>query len=143
MYRLLLICALVVSGAVSAISMPQAAAAKAADSQASPSQVTIEGLVRDIACPIQNHEATATHYSKQCLLACARKGSPLIVLTKEGDIYIPVSARMPDVSQRKALMPYLGKYVEIRGTVYERRGVHAIAIEAIREMKNVKLTIEK
>jgi hypothetical protein len=105
------------------------------------SKVTIEGLVRDVACPIQNLEATATHLSMKCLLACARNGSPLVILTKDGDLYLPISEKMPDESQRERLMPFLGKYVRVRGTVYERKGAHAIAIKEIVELKDVHLDI--
>src|SRR5215469_8558602 len=105
-------------------------------------QTTIEGLVRDIACPIQNLEATATHLSMKCLLACARKGSPLIILTKDGELYLPISDKIPDEDQRPRLMPFLGKYIRASGTVYERKGTHAIAINEIVELKNVPLNIE-
>ena len=107
------------------------------------SKASIEGLVRDIACPIQNPEATATHLSMKCLLACARRGSPLVILTKDGDLYFPISDKMPDEDQRQKLMPFLGKYVRVIGTMYERKGTHAIAINEIVEMKNVHLNIEE
>ena len=106
------------------------------------SKAQVEGLVRDIACPIQNLEATATHLSMKCLLACARNGSPLVILTKDGDLYLPISDKMPDEDQRQRLMPFLGKYVRATGTVYERNGTHAIAINKIVELKNVHLNIE-
>lgn len=106
------------------------------------SKATIEGLVRDIACPIQNLEATATHLSMKCLLACARKGSPLGILTKDGDLYLPISHKMPDEDQRDKLMPFLGKYVRVSGTIYERKGTRAIAINEIKELKDVHLTVE-
>ena len=113
-----------------------------ADTRPHGSKTTIEGLVRDIACPVQNHEATATRLSMKCLLACARKGSPLIILTKDGELYLPVSDKMPDEDQRPRLMPFLGKYIRASGTVYERKGTHAIAINEIVELKNVPLNIE-
>ena len=106
------------------------------------SKTTIEGLVRDVACPIQNLEATATHLSLKCLRACARSGSPLVILTQEGDLYFPISDKMPDTDQRQRLRPFLGKYVRVSGTVYERKGTHAIAIGEIKELKGVHLTIE-
>lgn len=109
---------------------------------AAESKETIEGLVRDVACPIQNLEATATHLSMKCLFACARKGSPLVILTKDGDLYLPISDEMPDTDQRQKLMPFLGKYVRVSGTVYERKGTHAIAIGEIKELKDVHLNIE-
>ena len=104
--------------------------------------VVIEGLVRDVACPIQNLEATATRLSMKCLRACAKAGSPIVILTNEGDIFTPISDKMPDTGQRQMLMPWLGKYVRASGMVYERKGTHAIAISKIEEMKDVRLTVE-
>ena len=102
-------------------------------------KVTIEGLVRDIACPIQNHKASATDFNLECAKECAKGGSPLIILTKSGDIYTPMSTAMPDTSQNEKLMPFLGKFVRVSGTVYTRSGTRAITIESIEEMKDVKL----
>lgn len=102
-------------------------------------KVTIEGLVRDIACPIQNHKASATDFNLECAKECAKGGSPLIILTKSGDIYTPMSTAMPDTSQNERLMPFLGKFVRVSGTVYTRNGTRAITIESIEEIKGVKL----
>jgi len=106
------------------------------------SKATIEGLVRDIACPIQNLEATATHLSMNCVLACARNGSPLVILSKDGDLNLPISDKMPDQDQRQTLMPFLGKYVRASVTVYERKGTHAIVIHKIQELNDIHLTID-
>ena len=125
-----------------ASSKPQANSPKNAETVSHESKTTIEGLVRDIACPIQNLEATATHLSMKCLVACARNGSPLVILTKDGELYVPISNNMPDTGQRQKLMPFLGKYVRASGTVYERKGTHAIMIDEIKELKDVHLTIE-
>jgi hypothetical protein len=124
------------------LSKPQANPPQKAQAASHESKTTIEGLVRDIACPIQNHAATATHLSMKCLLACARNGSPLVILTKDGDLYLPISDKMPDIDQRPKLMPFLGKYVRASGTVYERKGTHAIVISEINELKDVPLTVE-
>jgi hypothetical protein len=135
--RILVLCLLLSWAAT--ICPAHAEAAK--DSGAHQSKATIEGLVRDIACPIQNSEATATHLSMKCLKACARKGSPLVILAKDGELYLPISDKMPDASQREKLMPFLGKYVQATGLVYERKGTRAIVIQEIRAMKNVHLDI--
>jgi hypothetical protein len=99
----------------------------------------IEGLVRDVACPLQNHDSTATDFDLECALACARSGSPLIILTKAGDIYFPITDKMPDLSQRQKLMPFVGKYVRASGQIFERNGTRAIAITEIHELKGVPL----
>lgn len=101
--------------------------------------ITIEGLVRDVACPIENHASTAAHFNMKCAIACAKSGSPLIILTESGDIYFPISDQMPDPSQREKMMPFLGKYVRVMGKVSRRNGTQAIAISEIAEMKDVKL----
>ncbi|HET9695271.1 MAG TPA: hypothetical protein VFP40_00310 [Terriglobales bacterium] len=100
---------------------------------------TISGLVRDIACPIQNHESTARKFNRQCALDCARKGSPLAILTDDGTMYLPISEGMPDTDQRPRLMPFVGKYVRVKGDVYERKGLHAIVIKEINEDPSVKV----
>jgi|SRR5580765_7642765 len=101
--------------------------------------MTIEGAVRDLACPVQNPAGTATNFSLKCTLDCVKHGSPIIILTKDGFIYFPISADMPDSDQREKMMPFVGKYVQATGAVFERRGTHAIAIREIKELKNVHL----
>jgi hypothetical protein len=104
--------------------------------------ITIEGLVRDIACPIENKAATATVFNLKCAQECARLGSPLIILTNKGVLYTPISASMPDEDQRKRLLPFLGKYVRVNGQVFERTGTHAIVIKQIHELPNVHLVTD-
>jgi DNA/RNA endonuclease YhcR with UshA esterase domain len=101
--------------------------------------MTIEGAVRDLACPVQNPAATATQFSLKCTQECVRHGSPIIILTNDGFIYFPISADMPDSSQREKMMPFVGKYVQATGPVFERKGTRAIAITEIKELKNVHL----
>ena len=101
--------------------------------------MTIEGLVRDLACPVQNPAGTATNFSLKCTLDCVKHGSPIIILTKEGFIYFPIYADMPDAGQRKKMMPFVGKYVQATGAVFERNGTRAIAITEIKELKSVHL----
>jgi len=103
---------------------------------------TIEGLVRDISCPIQNKKESATNFNLQCALECAKQGSPLIILTKDGLIYTPISPDMPDRDQRPRLLPFVGKYVKVTGDLFEREGAHAIAIREIEEMKDVHLVTD-
>jgi len=101
--------------------------------------MVIEGLVRDLACPMQYHKTTATNFGLKCALACARAGSPLIILTRTDEIYFPISGVMPDPSQREKLMPFVGKFVRVTGIVYRRNGTRAIVIKEMHELKDVKL----
>ena len=101
--------------------------------------MTVEGLVRDVACPMQNHKSTATDFSLECARACAKSGSPLVILTKSDEMYFPMTDQMPDTNQRARLVPYVGKYVRVTGTVRRRNGTRTIVIKNITEMKDVKL----
>ncbi len=100
---------------------------------------SVSGLVRDIACPIQNHESTSKKFNLNCAVQCARRGSPLAILTDDGTMYLPISDSMPDTDQRAKLMPFIGKYVHVRGDVYERNDLHAIVIKDIKEDPTVKV----
>ena len=144
MKRIVRLCLLAGCGVASMTAGPQPAQKTSMEgSRANRSKATIEGLVRDIACPIQNLDGNATHLSMKCALACVRAGSPIAILTKDGDLYLPISDKMPDSDQRQKLMPFVGKYVQASGTVFERKGTHAIVIAQIKEMKGVHLTIEE
>lgn len=102
-------------------------------------QIVVRGLVRDIACPVQNHQSTSRHFNRKCAEACAKAGSPLAILTDDGTMYLTISDTMPDAAQNSKLMPFVGKYVEATGTAYERNGLHTIAIKEIHEDKSVAL----
>lgn len=78
----------------------------------------------------------------KCVLDCVKGGSPLAILTKDGDLYLPISDKMPDAGERQRLMPFVGKYVQASGTVFERNGTRAIVIAEIKELKDVQLTLE-
>jgi hypothetical protein len=114
-------------------------ASKSANTSDDGVTMTVEGLVRDVACPMQNHESTATHFNLDCARACAKAGSPLVILTKNDEMYFPMTDQMPDVSQRERLMPFVGKFVRVTGQVRRRNGTRTIVIRTISEMKDVKL----
>jgi len=136
MIRPLSICLLAFCGMVLAVSQPPQTT-DMAGSRANVSHETIEGLVRDVACPIQNLDNHATSMGAKCVQECVKGGSPLVILTKDDRLYFPISAKMPDKGQRQVLMPFIGKYVRASGIVFERTGTHAIVITEIKEMKDV------
>lgn len=136
MNRVMLVCLITICSIASILAMSQA------QPSSHQSNATIEGLARDIACPIQNLEAKATEFNLPCALECARHGSPLIIQATDGVLYIPISDSMPDTDQREKLMPFVGKYVRASGTVFERKGTRAIVISEIQEMKGVHLTTD-
>jgi hypothetical protein len=118
------------------------AATKPSQDNTSPQTTTVEGLVRDIACPIQNPKAEARTFNLKCALDCVRLGSPIIILTDDGTIYMPISEAMPDHDQHPVLAPFVGKYVRVRGQVFERLGTRSIVLQNIEELKDVHLVTD-
>jgi hypothetical protein len=98
-----------------------------------PSSTTIVGYVRDSGCVHRFHEVIKP-LPNGCVEACVRGGSPLVVLTKDEQVYHPISAEMPDVDVRQKLLPLVGKLVKITGHLYSRGGSNAISLEQIEEI---------
>jgi len=94
---------------------------------------TVEGLVRDIACPLQKKNSTSTSFGQQCVIDCAKAGSPLGILTDDGTIYVPVTETMPDTGQNK-LKPFIAEHVRATGKIFERNGTLAIEITEIHQI---------
>jgi hypothetical protein len=95
---------------------------------------SIVGYVRDSGCVHRFHEVIKP-LPNGCVEACVRGGSPLVVLTKDEQVYHPISAEMPDVDVRQRLLPFVGKLVKITGHMYGRGGSNAISLERIDEIK--------
>src|SRR5579859_4397077 len=73
---------------------------------------SIVGYVRDSGCVHRFHEVIKP-LPNGCVEACVRGGSPLVVLTKNEEVYHPISTEIPDRDVRSKLLPYAGKLVKI------------------------------
>jgi hypothetical protein len=69
--------------------------------------------------------------SAQCAQACAKAGSPLVILADNGTIYWPIADTTPSAGQNEKLLPFAGQRVTASGKVYARGGSTAIVIEKI------------
>lgn len=104
------------------------AAVLAAGSDAGKS-VTVSGYVLDSACAFTR--GLKKPISSQCAQACAKAGSPLVILSDNGTIYWPIADTMPASGQNEKLLPFAGQKVTASGKAYERGGSTAIVIEKI------------
>lgn len=95
---------------------------------------SIVGYIRNSGCVHRFHEVIKP-LPNGCVEACVRGGSPLVVLTKDEQVYHPISGEMPDVDVRQKLLPFVGKLVKVTGHVYSRGGSNAISLEQIEEVK--------
>lgn len=103
--------------------------------QANAPSVSVVGYLRDSGCAHRFHEVVKP-LPNGCLQACLRAGSPLVILTKNEEIYHPISPEIPDSDIRSTLLPYVGKLVKITGHVYARGGSKAITLEHVEEVSN-------
>jgi hypothetical protein len=97
------------------------------------SPVTVKGYVLDSACAFT--KGLEKPISRDCALACAKSGSPLVILAEDGTIYWPIAAATPSSGQNSKLLPFAGGKVTATGKVYERGGSKAIVIEKIEPLQ--------
>ncbi len=90
---------------------------------------TVTGWVLDSACAFT--KGLSKPISRDCALACAKAGSPLVILQDDGSIFWPISEAMPAATQNSRLRAYAGKRVTATGKVYARGGSSAIVLEKV------------
>jgi hypothetical protein len=66
-----------------------------------------------------------------CAKACAKNGSPLVILRDDGAIFLPIDSKTPSSSQNAKLLPFAGEHVKVSGTEYARGDSHAIVVASI------------
>ena len=91
--------------------------------------MTIKGYVIDSACTFTKD--LKKPLSPECAAACAKAGSPLVIQTAAGAVYLPIDDAQPAKGQNDRLMPYAGQMVSVTGKVYQKGGARAIVIEKI------------
>jgi hypothetical protein len=91
--------------------------------------ITVKGYVLDSACAFT--KGLKKPISADCAQACAKAGSPLVILAENGTIYWPIADTTPSTGQNEKLMPFAGQNVTATGRVYQRGGSSALVIEKI------------
>jgi len=94
---------------------------------------TIKGYVLDSACAFTKN--LKKPISAACAVACAKAGSPLVILTDNGTIYWPISDATPAQGQNERLLEFAGKRVAVTGKVYQRAGSRTVVIATIQAEK--------
>ncbi len=91
--------------------------------------VTVKGYVLDSACAFT--KGLSKPISADCARACAKAGSPLVILAGDGTIYWPIAETTPSSGQNEKLLPFAGQKVTASGKVFKRGGSSAMVIEKI------------
>jgi hypothetical protein len=95
--------------------------------------ITVEGYVLDSACAFT--KGLDKPISRDCALACAKEGSQLVILAKDGSIFWPIDSATPAKGQNAKLLEFAGNRVKATGKLYDRGGSHALVIESITAVK--------
>jgi hypothetical protein len=98
--------------------------------------VSVQGYVLDSACAFT--KSLKKPISAQCAVACAKAGSPLVILGDNGTIYWPIADTTPSAGQNDKLLPYAGQKVKVSGQSYQRGGSTALVVEKIDSVADQK-----
>jgi hypothetical protein len=99
-------------------------------------RVTVKGYVLDSACAFT--KGLKKPISTECATACAKAGSPLVILTSDGTVYWPIADTTPSSGQNEKLLPFAGQKVTASGKVFQRGGSRALVIEKITALSDQK-----
>jgi len=91
--------------------------------------IKISGWVIDSACAYT--KGLDKPIGVACAKACAKNGSPLVILRDDGTIFLPIDSKTPSSSQNAKLMPFAGEHVTVTGKDYVRNASHALVIDKI------------
>jgi len=91
--------------------------------------VTVNGYVLDSACAFT--KSLKKPISSDCARACAKGGSPLVILADNGSIYWPIANETPATGQNEKLLRFAGQRVTASGQLFTRGGSQALVIEKI------------
>ncbi len=94
---------------------------------------TVKGYVLDSACAFT--KGLKKPISPDCAVACAKAGSPLVILSDNGTIYWPIADTTPSSGQNDKLMPFAGQKVTASGKAFQRGGSTALVIDKIEAQK--------
>jgi hypothetical protein len=90
---------------------------------------SISGWVIDSSCAYT--KGLEKPISVACAKACAKNGSPLVILRDDGAIFLPIDSKTPSSSQNAKLLPFAGEHVKVSGTEYAHGDSHGIVIASI------------
>jgi hypothetical protein len=95
--------------------------------------VTIQGEVIGLNCYLREGAKATGEKHKECAISCAKAGGLLAILTKDGEIYVPVvsAGTNPDTQ----LMDYVADQVVVTGNVVERGNDKGIEISSIKKIE--------
>ncbi len=90
---------------------------------------TVSASVVDMSCYLALGLRGKDH--KMCAEVCAKAGVPLVFLSSDGQIILPVSNLMPSTGFNDQLIKHAEQKVNVTGKMVSKAGSHAIVVEKI------------
>lgn len=85
------------------------------------------------ATPHDNHDNRTQAERESCVLKCARKGDPAVLLRAGGKVYRIAGGLA--ANRNATLIPYMSRTVEIAGELTERGGKRQVAAALVKSAK--------
>jgi hypothetical protein len=111
------------------------AAKSATKMTAKEKETTVRGEVVDVSCYLRHGEKGMGDEHKGCAEACAKAGTPLGILTKDGKLYVSVLPDDHSAGPNAILMEHVAHQVEATGIVRTKGGVRGIMISKVEAAK--------
>ena len=105
--------------------------AKKAKAMRAEKEMTVTGEVVDVSCYLRHGEKGMGEDHQSCAEACAKAGSPLGILTKEGKLYVSVLPDDHKTGPNAILMDHVGHQVEAKGIMRSKGGVNGFMISQV------------
>jgi hypothetical protein len=98
-------------------------------------ETTVKGEVVDVSCYLRHGDSGMGDGHKSCAEACAKAGTPLGILTKDGKLYVSVLPDDHSTGPNAVLLEHVAHQVEATGIVRTKGGVRGIMISKVEEAK--------
>ncbi len=94
-------------------------------------ETTIDGEVVEVSCYLAHGEKGMGEEHKACGEACAKNGSPLGILTKDGKLYVSVLPDDHSTGPNAKLIDHIAHQVRATGIVRSKGGVNGMMITKV------------
>ena len=91
-------------------------------------ETTLSGEVVDVSCYLAHGKKGMGEDHKSCAEACAKNGSPLGILTKDGKLYVSVMPDDHSAGPNAKLIDHVAHQVKATGILRSKGGVNGIMI---------------
>jgi hypothetical protein len=108
------------------------------EAKAMAKETTVRGEVVDISCYLAHGEKGMGMDHKACGEACAKNGSPLGILTKDGKLYVSVLPDDHSTGPNAKLIDHVADQVTATGIVRSKGGVNGLMITKVEMAKGDK-----